>query len=756
MAIVFDAASQTITLHTRNTTYQMQIGETGHLLHLYYGKRVDGACMDYRFVLTDCGFSPNSYEARYRRDISPDILPQEYAVANTGDFRLPALDCVSARGQWGADLRYAAHAILPGKYRLDGLPAAFAQEEEAQTLSVTLRDAATGLEVELLYGVFEDADMLARAAVIRNGGDAPVRLERVSGLSMDIPFGRWELLHFHGRHCMERMPERVPLLHGIQTVSSRRGASSHHHNPFVVLTEPSATEQRGICVGVMPVYSGNHRTDVEVDQTGSVRVVSGINPDTFSWLLAPGEDFAVPEVLLCWTEDGLGGISAHYHDFIRRHVMRSPWKDRRRPVLINSWEAMMFDFSHDRLMALARDAARLGIEMLVLDDGWFGRRNSDNAGLGDWTVNTEKLPGGIRALSDEVHVLGMRFGLWIEPEMVNEDSDLYRAHPDWALTVPGRDPVLGRNQLVLDMSRKDVVDHLYGVFSALLREGGIDYIKWDMNRNMTDVYSRLLPPERQLEASHRYILGVYDLMDRLTGEFPQVLFEGCAGGGGRFDAGMLYYVPQIWLSDDTDAVERLTIQAGTSVGYPVSAFGAHVSECPNQQTGRTVPLGTRAVVAMSGAFGYELDPATLTDGERAQIAAQVDRFHRYCDLIQFGRCHRLTDWPEAQDYTAWMFSAADGGRALVNLVVTHPRANGHGAHVKLRGLVPEATYRLSELVFEGCVQVPETAHLGDTALKDRRFTGAGLMYAGITLPPLFGDCPSAQLLFTREDDSEAC
>ncbi len=758
MAIVHDTKANTITLHSRNTTYQMQIGENGHLLHLYYGKKIEDCCLNYRLVLTDCGFSPNSYEARYRRDISLDVLPQEYSSANSGDFRVPALECVNGNGVVGTDLRYQGHEIRRGKYALPGLPAAFSGQDEAQTLSVTLRDSATGLTAELLYGVFEDADMLTRAVIIRNEGNVAVDLNRASSLCLDIPFGtgpsggQWELLHFHGRHCMERMPERVPLMHGIQTVSSRRGASSHHRNPFVVLMEPSANEDRGECVGIMPVYSGNHRTDVEVDQAGSVRVVSGINPDMFSWRLAPGECFIAPEAILCWTDAGLNDLSGHYHRFIRRHIMRSVWKDRPRPVVINNWEAMTFNFTSEKLLDFARESAALGIEMMVLDDGWFGKRDSDNEGLGDWTANEAKLPGGLKPLSDAIHGMGMRFGLWIEPEMVSEASALYRVHPDWALSVPGRKPVMGRNQMVLDMGRPEVVNHLYRVLSALLRENGIDYIKWDMNRNMTDVYSRALPPERQRETSHRYILGVYDLLERLTTEFPEVLFEGCAGGGGRFDAGMLYYCPQIWCSDDTDAIERLTIQMGTSVGYPVSAMGAHVSVCPNQQTGRTVPFGTRGVVAMSGAFGYELDPRHLTDDEKNQVRSQIDRYHRWQALILRGRCYRLGD--AGEDFAAWQFVEDDGSRTLVNLVMTHTRANTHGEHIRLRGLRPDARYRLSEYHIEGQRIVLESARLDRASATERVLTGASLMYAGYTLPPLQGDYPSAQLFFTMVEPDE--
>ncbi len=754
MSVIYDAESRTISLHTRHATYQMMIGRVGHLLHLYYGKRIGGGSAAYRFVLTDRGFSPNCYELRHRRDISLDALPQEYSGCNSGDFRVPALECVGENGAIGTDLRYLRHEIRAGKYELPGLPAAFAETREAQTLSVTLGDAAMGLTVELLYGVFEQEDVITRAAVIRNAGPCDVTLDRASSLCLDLPFGQWELLHFHGRHCMECTPQRVPLMNGIQTVASRRGASSHHHNPFVVLLEPSATETRGECIGVMPVYSGNHRTDIEVDQTGSTRVVSGINPDLFSWRLSPGESFATPEVILHWTEGGLGALSRGCHGFLRRHIIRSPWKDRRRPVLINSWEAMTFDISADDLLDFARTAAELGLEMLVLDDGWFGRRDSDNAGLGDWRANTAKLPGGLKPLADAVHGLGMKFGLWIEPEMVSEESDLFRAHGDWALTVPHRKPAMGRDQLVLDLGRREVVDHLYGVLSALLRDCGIDYVKWDMNRNMTDIYSRALPPDRQKEASHRYMLGVYALMDRLTRAFPEVLFEGCAGGGGRFDAGMLYYMPQIWCSDDSDAIERLSIQLGTSTGYPVCAMGAHVSVSPNQQTGRTVPFGTRGVVAMSGAFGYELDPRRLTAEEKAQVRSQIDRFHRWYDLIQRGNLYRLNERPAEDDFVAWEFARPDGSQALLNLVMTRARANARGAHVRLRGLAPDAEYRLAEIFAEGLVNAPEYRCLDGAAAEDRVLSGASLMYAGYTLPPLPGDYPSVQLLFTRVDAAE--
>ena len=758
MAIQFDAADKIISLYTRETTYQMQISDNGQVLHLYYGHRLDDACLDYLYILTDCGFSPNSYENRLHREVSPDILPLEYSAAGAGDYRVPALECVSDAGIVGADLRYVRHEIIEGKYSLPGLPASFADEGEAHTLSLVLAVAVTGLEVELLYGVFEEADMITRAAVFRNRGGMGIRLDRASSLCLDIPFGagstggEWELLHFHGRHCMERLPERVKLMHGIQSVSSRRGASSHHHNPFIVLMASDAGETCGECIGVMPVYSGNHRTDIEVNQADAIRVVSGIG-DLFSWQLNPGECFYAPEVILCYTDGGLESLTHHYHDYLNKHLIRSPWKDKKRPLLINSWEAMSCDFNAEKVLKFAEEAERLGIEMVVLDDGWFGDRNDDNAGLGDWTANEAKLPGGLKPLSDAIHGMGMKFGLWIEPEMVNEDSELYRRHSDWVLSVPGRKPVMARNQLVLDMGRREVVEYLYRVLFALIRDNGIDYIKWDMNRNIADTWSGALPSGRQGEVSHRYILGVYELMDRLTGAFPEVLFENCSGGGGRFDAGMLYYTPQIWCSDDSDAIERLTIQTGTAIGYPVSTMGAHVSACPNQQTGRTTPFGTRAIVAMSGTFGYELDPAHLSEDEKRKMAELKDRYHRWYDLIHRGRYYRLTGIAQKSDYIAWAFAGEGGKHVLVNLVLTNPHANTHGIHIRLRGLNLHKRYHLAEKVVEGCIK-PDGEYLNGVLPAERTYTGESLMYAGFTLQPMRGDYPGVQLLFEQLDTED--
>ena len=731
MSIRIDHETGLITLHTLHTSYQMWADGQGVVHHLYYGPAIGGSDLRGLEFYSDCGFSPQPAGMDRQRDYSLDTLCQEYTGSGVGDYRIGCLRLAGPDGSRAADLRFVSAEAVPGKYALPGLPAACAEDGACETLRLKLRDAVHGLTVTLLYGVFAQADVITRAALLENEGSGSIRLDKAASACLDLPFGKWELIHFHGRHCMERQPERVPLSHNIQTLRSARGASSHQHNPFAILAAPHTTEEAGECLGAMLVWSGNFKIECEVSQMQSTRLVAGVSDDDFSWTLEPGGQFAAPEVLFCYSDQGLSELSARYHRFLQRHIIRSPWRDKPRPILINNWEATYMDFDAQRIWDIARQARDLGVEMLVLDDGWFGERSDDSSGLGDWQFNEKKLGCTFDQLIGRVREMGLLFGLWIEPEMVCANTALYAAHPDWALSIPGRAPATGRSQLVLDMGRPDVVDYLYDLFHRLLAEHDIAYIKWDMNRNLTDVYSRVLPPERQGEAAYRYMLGLYSLLDRLTRDFPQVLFEGCAGGGGRFDAGMLCYCPQIWCSDDTDAIHRIKIQYGTSFGYPPCAMGSHISASPNHQTGRSTLLSTRAVVAMAGTFGYELDLQKLTADEKEMVKAQIVRYKQLQPLLLEGRCERLTDAVTDTCFTAWQFTAPDRSRAAVSVVVIDPQANPWPIHIRLRGLDPQALYHES--------------------LTERVYTGAALCHAGLTLPIMQGDYPAVQIMIERTE-----
>ena len=726
MSIVFDQQKKLLTLATAKSAYQMQIDALGFLQHLHYGARTGSQDMSYQYYDFDYAFSGNPVERRSDRSFSLDIVPQEFSSFGEGDYRVNSVAVVNADGSRATRFHYVSHEIRSGKYAIPELPASYDNGDEAETLIVTLRDTVTGLMIKLYYGVFEKLDIITRYTEFVNDGKAPVTLEKAASLCLDLPMGTWDLMHFWGKHAMERQPERATIGHCITTISSTRGTSSHQHNPFVIICDHDATEDHGDCYGMMLAYSGGFKAEVENSQINSVRAVMGIDDTYFSWKLEPGQSFHTPEVILSFA-DGLTALSQNYHHFIRHNVCRGKHHLEKRPVLINNWEATYFDLNEDKMYALAKEAAALGIDQFVLDDGWFGARYDDNAGLGDWFVNTKKLPNGLDSLIKKINDLGMKFGIWVEPEMVNEDSDLYRAHPEWALTEPGRKPVFGRNQLVLDMANQEVVDYLYNCLSTLLKEHNIAYIKWDFNRSVSDVYSHALPADRQGEVSHRFVLGLYSLLERLITEFPDVLFEGCSGGGGRFDAGMLYYTPQIWLSDDTDAIERLIIQGGTSYGYPVSTMGAHVSASPNHQTGRTTPIQTRGVVAMSGAFGYELDLTKLPESDKEAIRSQVCQYHQDEVLIHQGDYYRLTDVTKGY-FTAWQIVSKDKSNSLLNLVITRPQPNPAPLHIRLKGLDPDALYKIAE--------------------DDQIISGAALMNGGYTFRPMMGDYRSAQLHLT--------
>lgn len=723
--IVLDQENKIFTLHTQNTTYQMKVDQYHVLEHIYYGARIDNCDLSGLIKCGERSFSPNPNETGRNRDYSLDVMPQEYSTCGVGDFRLPSIELELPGGSHTADLRYEGFHLKKGKYKLEGLPGFYGMEDEAETLVILLKDTAAQIVVELYYGVFEDFDLITRAIRIVNEGADTIRLCRCASLCLDFIRSDLDLITFNGHHLMERCMDRGPLRSGIQAVGSVRGISSHQHNPFVMLCDHDADEDMGMCYGAMLLYSGNFEAAVECSQYENSRLVMGIHPYHFCWTLEPGGTFTAPEAAMVCSPNGFGQMSRQYHKAIRKHLLRNPYHHERKPVLVNNWEATYFDFNADRLVDIAREAADLGIELFVMDDGWFGSRNDDNSGLGDWQVNLKKLPGGLEALVPRIKELGMKFGIWMEPEMVNEDSDLYRAHPNWVLHVPGRAPSRGRGQLVLDFSRKDVRDYIYDQIKAVLDSADISYIKWDMNRSLTDVWSAGLPAGRQGEVYHRYVLGVYDLLERLHCDYPHILIEGCCGGGGRFDGGMLYYTPQIWCSDDSDAIDRLRIQYGTSFCYPVCTMGAHVSAVPNEQNGRFTPLETRGITAMSGAFGYEMDLGKCTEEEKMKIRCQVETYKKHYDLIQGGDYYRLSSPFQDSSYTVWEQVSSDKKEALVNVVMGCTHAAPPFRTLQLKGLDPSFQYQV-----DGIGEI---------------HSGEKLMKAGYPLPQMQGDYPAFQI-----------
>ncbi len=728
MGIVYSKSDRTFTIQTKNTTYQMQVDPYGFLLHLYYGKKTDGSCMDYLLTYYDRGFSGNPFDAGDDRTYSMDALPQEYPSYGTGDYRSTALIIENADGSTACDLRYRSHHIFNGKYKIPGLPAVYADETESQTLEIVMEDAVTGVEVTLQYGVLPDYDVITRSEKIVYRGEGKIFIRKAQSACLDFVQGKYDLLTFYGRHAMERRLQREPVTHGSHVIGSVRGTSSHQYNPMMILADEHTTDQYGNCYAMSFVYSGNFKGETLKDQFGQTRALMGLQDEMFSYPLAEGEIFYTPEVLLTFSGSGMNLLSQNLHRCIRQHICRGKYKESIRPVLVNSWEAAYFDFDGDTLYELAKEAKNAGIDMLVLDDGWFGKRDDDNSGLGDWFVNEKKLGGTLGDLIKKINDLGVKFGIWVEPEMISEDSNLYREHPDWALTIPGRNPVHARNQLVLDFSRKEVVDHIFDQICKVLDQGNIEYVKWDMNRSLMDVFSR--GTEDQGRVMYDYVLGLYDFLERIVTRYPDLLIEGCSGGGGRFDAGMMYYTPQIWCSDNTDALDRLQIQYGTSFGYPVSAVGSHVSAVPNHQTGRITSLHTRGVVAMAGTFGYELNLGKLSEEEKQEIRLQVEEYRKFAPLIQTGLYYRLSD-PAREEYAAWAFVSEDQKEVLLNVVLQEIHGNMTVNYVKLQGLKCSAIYRDTE--------------------TGKIYNGAALMEAGIPMPVEMGEFKAYQMHLTAEE-----
>lgn len=725
MKIIFDEKNNVFLLCTENTAYALAVVDGRYVEHLYYGKYLDTT--DLRFLLREDEAPMVPSVNKRETGAFLDCAPMEYPETGMGDYRESALCVRNMAGHRASELAYEGYEIMDGKPKLEGLPAVWGSESECMTLKIFLRDSLLGMKVTLLYSVFKDSDAVTRSVLVENEGEEPFYLEKVLSACLDMDDRGFEVMGLFGSWARERHIQRMPLGYGRQNISSFKGESSHQEHPFMALITPETTQETGEVYAMNFVYSGNFIAQAEKNQFDSVRMVMGIHPEGFAWKLGAGEKFTAPEVVMTYSSEGLGKMTRTFHDLYRTHLIRSRYLHEKRPILINNWEATYFDFDEKKLLEIAEDASELGIEMLVMDDGWFGRRSFDDSSLGDWFVNEEKIKGGLNKLVENVKKLGMKFGIWIEPEMISPESELYRKHPDWAIQIPGRDITQSRAQYVLDFSRNEVVDGVYEMIAEVLRSADISYVKWDMNRQLTTLGSYALPADRQGELAHRYMLGVYRMQERLITEFPHILLENCSGGGARFDAGMLYYSPQIWCSDDTDAIERLAIQEGTALVYPVSAMGAHVSVCPNHTVGRTTPFETRGDVALLGTFGYELDITKLTAEEKELVKDQVKKYHKYNDLIREGDYYRLASAAENGYYDSWMVVEKDKSRALLFYVQVLARANVKSRYLRLAGLDPEKEY----------------------LVEAKRYAGRTLMHAGVRIPADAGDFRS-RLIEIRE------
>ncbi len=664
MAIKYDSNEKIFNLQTKSTSYVMGIFQEKYLLHLYYGKKINA----YTNMLDNLPIHEGrDFSAHDAGDLnySTDTLPMEYPCYGSADLRTPAFHAEYENGSAITCLEYSGHEIFNGKKALAGLPSTYVENEnEAKTLEITLADKLTGLEIVLSYTVFENFDAIAKNIRVKNNGKEKINIKSILSSTSYVFDKNYEFVHLHGAWARERHIQKRPLMNGMLQIDSKRVSSSHFHSPFLAIARPWATETQGDVFGLSFVYSGNFVAQAESDARDVVRINMGINPFGFNWLLNPEEEFIAPEVILTYSENGFGEMSRTYHKLYRTRLCRGKYRDLERPVLINNWEATYFDFNEEKILKIAEKAKSAGVELMVLDDGWFGKRNSDNCSLGDWYADKNKLPNGIEGLSKKVVDMGMKFGLWFEPEMISEDSDLYRAHPDWCIHVEGRDKTVGRYQLVLDLSRKDVCDYIVDAVSSILKSAPISYVKWDMNRNVTEIGSAKLPKERQQELPHRYMLGLYNVLERITSSFPDVLFEGCSGGGGRFDAGMLYYFPQYWTSDDTDAIERLYIQHGTSMVMPSSTMGAHVSAVPNHQVHRTTSLKTRGNVSSVGQLGYELDLNKLSSEEIEVVKNQIVKYKQIQEIVHKGDMYRLIS-PYEESVAAWEYVSEDGNNIVL-------------------------------------------------------------------------------------------
>lgn len=727
MGIYFDSEQKIFHLQGSTMSYCMQIIRDGYLAHLFWGKKINRVYVSNPIQFVKRSFSPNPDPSD--RTFSLDTLPQEYPAYGNSDFRIPACQIQLENGSTITDLRYKEHFIFKGKPKLKGLPAVYVEEEqEAETLNIVLEDPLIGLHVTLSYTIFAGCNVMTRSVCFKNNGRQSLKILRALSANVDFRDDQFELLTLYGAHMNERNIARRWLVPGTQLIDSRRGASSHQQNPFFALLRKDVGEDQGEVYGFNLVYSGNFLAQVEVDQFHTTRTSIGINPFDFSWIMTPGEAFQTPETVMVYSNEGLGGMSRIYHELYRTRLCRGTFRDLLRPILFNNWEATYLKFTAEKLLEIAKEAKDAGIELFVLDDGWFGKRDHDKSSLGDWIVNQEKIPNGLADLAKQIRRLGMEFGLWFEPEMVSVDSELYQRHPDWCLHVPNRPRTQGRSQLVLDLSRTEVCQYLIEAVSNVLASAPITYVKWDMNRHMTEIGSAVLPAERQRETAHRYLLGLYSVLDTITSRFPNLLFESCSGGGGRFDPGMLYYMPQVWTSDNTDAVSRLKIQYGTSIVYPAITMGAHVSAVPNHQIRRNTSLKIRGNVALSGNLGYELDLGKLAVKEKEIVKQQIHFYKEIRHIIQFGEFYRLLN-PFAGNTVAWIFVTKDKTEAVAYYYNLLAEPNPPSACLRLTGLNPAFLYRDME-----------TGNV---------YGGDELMYAGISVPMIKGDFISACWRFKK-------
>lgn len=741
--IKFFEEEKVFKIDTLTTSYVMAVVDNVYLGHVYYGKRIEDSDLTYLLRLKEMPYIPSD-NTRDKLAFM-DSFPMEYPTFGVGDLRGSAIMVTSAAGHRALDLAYDGYEITSTKPELPGLPSTFASKElngDSSSLKIRLKDTALNITVTLLYTIFADNNAIIRSTEIFSDCKEDVYINRIMSASMDMENKNYEVLTLNGAWGRERHIQRRPVGYGYQGVSSSRGVSSHQHHPFIALVSPDTSYDKGEVYGMHFIYSGNFDAKVYMGQHDNIRMMMGIGGEDFGWKLKVAETFSTPEVVLIYSSEGLGKMSRTLHSLYRNHLIRSPYKDKERPILINNWEATYFDFDTDKLLSIARTAKDNGIEMLVMDDGWFGKRNDDNSSLGDWIVNEDKLKGGLKKLVDQINEMGMKFGIWVEPEMVSKDSDLFRAHPDWIISIPEREPVLSRNQYVLDITRKEVRDYIVDSICKVLESANIEYVKWDMNRALTDLGSVGLGADCQGEICHRYVLAMYEMQDRLIQRFPELLLENCSSGGGRFDPGMLYYSPQIWCSDDTDAIERLAIHEGTALLYPLSTMGAHISDCPNHIVGRVVPFETRGHVALAGTFGYELDVTKISEDDRALIANQCDMYHKYNELVRCGDYYRMASYSENGSYDAYMTVSVDRVEALVTYVQVLNRAMQRSRIIGLKGLSPERYYEVFKYDVVSGEEVP---------FIDKPLQGNTLMNAGLLIPNLGGDFRSIILHVVAKD-----